>query len=140
MMKDIKYSPKNMWYVASFIRGMSIDEALKQLSFVLKKGAGHVKQTLLEAQEMAVRDHNVEFKSNLWVAESFCSKGQVFKGIRRHARSRHGRVEYKHVHYFVTLEEGEPPKHYYQPYPLEPEQQIDKWIGEMRNRKVISSL
>ena len=58
-----------MWYVASFIRGMSIDEALKQLSFVLKKGAADVKQALLEAQEMAVRQHNVEFKSNLWVGE-----------------------------------------------------------------------
>lgn len=62
-----------MWYVASFIRGMSIDEAIKQLSFVLKKGAGDVKQTLLEAQEMAVTRHNVEFKSNLWVGECFCS-------------------------------------------------------------------
>jgi len=26
-------------------------------------------QVLLEAQEMAVRDHNVEFKSNLWIGE-----------------------------------------------------------------------
>lgn len=67
--ENIKYSPKNMWYISSFIRGMSIDEALKQLSFVLKKGAGDVKQTLLEAQEMAVKDHNVEFKSNLWVGK-----------------------------------------------------------------------
>ena len=58
-----------MWYVASFVRGMSVDEAIKQLSFVLKKGAVDVKQTILEAQEMAVRDHNVEFKSNLWVGE-----------------------------------------------------------------------
>ena len=24
-------------------------------------------QTLLEAQEIAVKDHNVEFKSNLWI-------------------------------------------------------------------------
>jgi len=26
-----------------------------------------VYQVLLEAQEIAVRDHNVEFKSNLWI-------------------------------------------------------------------------
>lgn len=129
-----------MWYVASFIRGMSVDEAIKQLSFVLKKGAGDVKQALLEAKEMAVRDHNVEFKSNLWVAESFCGKGRYFKGIRRHARNRHGRVEYKHVHYFVRLEEGEPPKHFYLPHPLTPEEQLDKWVDGMRKRKVISSL
>lgn len=46
-----------------------MDEAIKQLSFVLKKGAGDIKQTILEAQEKAVKDHNVEFKSNLWVGE-----------------------------------------------------------------------
>jgi len=138
--ENIKYSPKKMWYIASFIRGMSIDEALKQISFVLKKGAGDVKQALLEAQELAVRNHNVEFKSNLWVAESFCGKGRVIKGVRRHAKRRRGRVEYKHVHYFVRLEEGTPPKHYYLPHPKTPEQQIDSWVEEMRKRKVINSL
>lgn len=69
MKTNIKYSPKNMWYVASLVRGMSVDEALKQLSFVLKKGAEHAKNTILEAQQMAVDEHNVEFKSNLWVGE-----------------------------------------------------------------------
>lgn len=58
-----------MHYIANFVRGMSVDEAVKQLSFVLKKGAADVKQTILEAQEMAVKSHNVEFKSNLWVGE-----------------------------------------------------------------------
>lgn len=147
-----------MWYLASFIRGMSVDEALKQLSFNLKKASADIKQTILEAQEMAVRDHNVEFKSNMWIcklfeelksefmlklfilAESFCGKGRVIKGVRRHARARLGRVEYKYVHYFVTLEEGEPPEHFYLPHPLSPEQQLEKWTEEMRNRKVINSL
>lgn len=58
-----------MWYIACLIRGMSVDEALKQLSFVSKKGAVYVKETLLEAQELAVKDHNVEYKSNLWVGK-----------------------------------------------------------------------
>lgn len=160
--KNIKYSPKKMFYVAGFIRGMSIDEALKQLSFVLKKGAGDVKQTLLEAQELAVRCHNVEFKSNLWVgeytlvslydifpnfsafsfctAESFMGKGKVFKGARRHAKGRRGIIEYKHVHYFVRLEEGPPPEHFYLPYPKAPEQQLDEWVESMRKRKVNNSL
>lgn len=129
-----------MWYVATFIRGMSIDEALKQLSFVLKKGASAVKETLLEAQEMAVKEHNVEFKSNLWVVESYCGKGVYFKGVRRHGRGRVGHVEYKHCHYFVKLEEGPPPKHYYLPYPKTPEQQLDDWMETMRKRKIVNSL
>lgn len=51
-----------------------------------------------------------------------------------------GRIEYKFVHYFVRLEEGTPPEHFYLPHPLSPEQQIEKWTNEMRNRKVINSL
>lgn len=46
---------------------MTVDEAVKQLSFINKKGAKFVKETILEAQELAVTRHNVEFKSNLWI-------------------------------------------------------------------------
>uniref|UniRef100_A0AAG5CVR0 Large ribosomal subunit protein uL22m n=1 Tax=Anopheles atroparvus TaxID=41427 RepID=A0AAG5CVR0_ANOAO len=137
---NIKYSPKKMWYVASFVRGMTVDEAVKQLSFIDKKGASYVKEAILEAIEMAVKRHNVEFRSNLWVAESFCGKGRVFKGMRRHARGRAGEVEYKHCHYFVRLEEGAPPQNYYQMPPKTGEQQLDDWLDSMRKRKVISSL
>lgn len=58
-----------MWYVACFVRGMSVDEAVKQLSFLKKKGAAIAKDTILEAQHMAVEEHNIEFKSNLWVGK-----------------------------------------------------------------------
>lgn len=58
-----------MWYIACLIRGMTIDEAIRQLRFVAKKGAVSILETLQEAQEKAVKDHNVEFKSNLWVGE-----------------------------------------------------------------------
>ena len=58
-----------MWYIASMVRGMSVDEAVKQLSFVNKKGAAYVRDTILEAQEIAVKEHNVEYRSNLWVCE-----------------------------------------------------------------------
>lgn len=69
MKKDIKYSPKKMWYIAAFVRGMTVDEAVRQLSFCTKYGATWVRDTILEAQELAVNRHNVEFKSNLWVGE-----------------------------------------------------------------------
>lgn len=66
-MANIKYSPDKLWYIASFIRGMTVDEAVKQLSFVNKKGAKFIKEAILEAQELAVTRHHVEFKSNLWI-------------------------------------------------------------------------
>ncbi|KAF6082143.1 mitochondrial ribosomal protein L22 [Phyllostomus discolor] len=60
-----------MWYLAKLIQGMSIDQALAQLEFSDKKGAQIIKEVLLEAQEMAVRDHNVEFRSNLYIGKIF---------------------------------------------------------------------
>lgn len=45
-----------------------------------------------------------------------------------------------HSHYFVRLEEGQPPKHYYLPAPQTPEEQFENWLKQMRSRKVVSSL
>ncbi|XP_043376692.1 39S ribosomal protein L22, mitochondrial isoform X3 [Chelonia mydas] len=84
--RDIKYSKDKMWYLAKLIKGMSIDQALAQLEFNDKKGAKVIKEVLLEAQEMAVRNHNVEFKSNLYIADSFSGKGHYLKRIRYHGR------------------------------------------------------
>lgn len=58
-----------MWYIACLIRGMTIDEAIRQLRFVQKKGAAFILDTILEAQEKAIKEHNVEFKSNLWIGK-----------------------------------------------------------------------
>ena len=69
MRTNIKYSPDKMWYIASFVRGMSVDEALKQLNFVLKKGAVDVKEVIQEAIEIAQKNHNVEYRSNLWIGK-----------------------------------------------------------------------
>ncbi|XP_046748350.1 39S ribosomal protein L22, mitochondrial [Diprion similis] len=140
MKSNIKYPPKKMWYVAVLVRGMTVDEAVKQLSFVLKKGAEAVKETILEAQQMAVEQHNVEFKSNLWVAESFVGKGLVIKGLRRHARGRPGVIHYRYSHYYVRLEEGKPPENYYLPAPKSKQEMLDDWLTQMRKRKITSSL
>ena len=42
----IKYPAKKLWYPAFMIRGMSIDEAIKQLSFHKLKGAEVIKQVI----------------------------------------------------------------------------------------------
>lgn len=69
MKKNIKYSPFKMYWVACLVRGLTVDEALRQLSVCPKKGATYARDTILEAQEMAIKHHNVEFQSNLWVGK-----------------------------------------------------------------------
>ncbi|XP_050542165.1 39S ribosomal protein L22, mitochondrial [Daktulosphaira vitifoliae] len=137
---NIKYSPKKMWYVACFVRGMSVDEALKQLPLVGRKGATIVRDTILEAQKLAVEKHHVEFKTNLWIAESFCTKGPVIKGLRRHARVQLGEVMYRYCHYFIRLEEGEPPENYYYSWPKTGPELLAQYIDEIRDRRIESSL
>ncbi|KAJ8297765.1 hypothetical protein KUTeg_024296 [Tegillarca granosa] len=127
-----KYSPDKLWYTAKMIRGMSIDEALKQLSFDKHKGAKIIKEALLEAQEMAVRDFNVEFKSNLWIESSNTGKGKVVKGI---TKKNPGIIHYRYSHYFVRLREGTPPKDYYPRRPTGYEKMED-YIKEQRSRRI----
>ncbi|TNN69119.1 39S ribosomal protein L22, mitochondrial [Liparis tanakae] len=100
------------------IQGMSIDQAIAQLEFNDKKGAKIMKEVgggafpfvLEEAQEMAVKNHNVEYKSNLYVAESFSGKGKYLKRIRYHGRGMCGIMDRVNCHYFVKLVEGSPPR------------------------------
>ncbi|CAD7691172.1 unnamed protein product [Nyctereutes procyonoides] len=101
MSGQIKYSKDKMWYLA-----------LAQLEFSDKKGTQIIKEILLEAQDMAceiVRDHNVEFRSNLYIAELTSGRGQYLKFIRYHGRGFFEIMEKVYGHYFVKLVEGPPP-------------------------------
>ncbi|KAK2872966.1 hypothetical protein QQF64_017300 [Cirrhinus molitorella] len=134
--RQIKYSKDKMWYLAKLIKGMTIDQALTQLEFNDKKGAKIIKEVLLEAQDMAVRNHNVEYKSNLYIAESFSAKGKYLKRIRYHGRGMFGIMDKVHCHYFVKLVEGVPPK-------VEQKTGFDQakeYVEQLRNRTIIHSL
>ncbi|CAB1352477.1 unnamed protein product [Coregonus sp. 'balchen'] len=122
--RQIKYSKDKMWYLANM------------LEFNDKKGAKIMKEVLLEAQEMAVRNHNVEYKSNLYVAESFSNKGKYLKRIRYHGRGMFGIMDKVHCHYFVKLVEGHPPK---------AEQktgfdQAKEYVEQLKSRTIIHAL
>ncbi|XP_045895400.1 39S ribosomal protein L22, mitochondrial isoform X3 [Micropterus dolomieu] len=134
--RQIKYSKDKMWYLAKMIRGMSIDEAIAQLEFNDKKGAKIMKEVLLEAQEMAVKNHNVEYKSNLYVAESYSGKGKYLKRIRYHGKGMFGIMDKVYCHYFVKLVEGSPPK-------TEEKTSFDQakeYVQNLKNRTIIHSL
>ncbi|NXO29146.1 RM22 protein, partial [Cisticola juncidis] len=135
--REIKYSKDKMWYLAKLIKGMSIDQALAQLEFSDKKGAKVIKEVLLEAQEMAVRKHNVEFKSNLHIAESQTGRGRYMKRMRYHGKGMFGMMKISRCHYFVKLVEGPPP-------PPEPPrtgfEQAKEYVQQLRNRTLVHTL
>lgn len=137
--ENIKYSPKKMWYVTKFIRGMNIDEAVKQLKFMPHKGAQVAAEVLLEAQEIAVREHNFEFKSNMWIEEALCTKGLTIKGLRKHARMRFGKVTHFYCHLMIKLTEGDAPVHFYRPE-KDGNDLIKDFYDELRSRKIPQGL
>lgn len=120
---------------------MDVDEALRQLAYVKMKGASYVAEVLEEARQVAIQEHNFEFRSKMWIAESFVAKGVVFRGMRKHARMRFGEVRYFHCHYLVRLVEGEAPEHYLpsqapQPRLLSGEERIEQHIDKLRRRRI----
>ena len=61
----------------------------------------------------------------------------MLKSFRKHARGRMGVIHYRYSHIHVTLEEGEPPKdenYYYRE--LSPDEKLQQWIEDLRNRRV----
>jgi len=137
MRDNVKYTHKKMWHIAQFVRGLSVDEAIKQLNFINKKGAFIAAEVIEEARQLAIKEHCVEFGSNLWVSESFATKGQRVKGMRRHARMRMATVNYDFMHYYVRLEEGQPPKDYWGSYhrPFNQHKMLEEWVANHRERK-----
>ncbi|XP_033742292.1 39S ribosomal protein L22, mitochondrial-like [Pecten maximus] len=131
---NIKYSRDKLWYTAGMIRGMTIDEAIKQLSFSPHKGAHIVLEVLKEAQQIAVEDHNVEFKSNLWIEESFVNSAMKIKYMTGSKR-----VNLSSCHYYVRLSEGKPPKHYFEPEKTG-YQKMEEYIKNQRERNIKWSL
>uniref|UniRef100_A0A8D1C5V9 Large ribosomal subunit protein uL22m n=1 Tax=Sus scrofa TaxID=9823 RepID=A0A8D1C5V9_PIG len=134
--RQIKYSKDKMWYLAKLItRNEKFNSVLVQgqpyecLSSLFK--------VLLEAQDMAVRDHNVEFRSNLYVAESTSGRGQYLKRIRYHGRGRFGIMEKVFCHYFVKLVEGPPPP---REAPKTAVAHAREYIQELRNRTITHAL
>lgn len=136
---NVKTSPKKMWYAMKFVRGMNIDEAIKQCRFMPFKPAQLTANVLEEARDKAIKDHNFEFKSNMWIEDARCVKGLVIKGVRKHARMRFGEVRYFYSHVLIKLTEGEPPKHYYRP-PDDGYDLIKRFYDDLRSRKIDQGL
>ena len=93
----------------------------------------------MEAQELAVKEHNIEFKSNLWISYSLASDALKVKGIRKHMGTRMGLITYKYSHYYVRLEEGKPPANYASEYDIY-ESRAKSYIEKLRKRSIFLSI
>ncbi len=88
---------------------------------------------------MAVKEHNIEYKSNLWVSYSTATSALKVKSVRKHMGTRMGVVSYKFSHYYVRLEEGKPPVNYNQVAETY-ENRAKEYIEKLRNRSIFLSI
>ncbi|XP_039250969.1 large ribosomal subunit protein uL22m-like [Styela clava] len=107
----IRHSPKKMWYTHKSVQYMNIDEALKNLETLPYKAAKIIAEVLKEAQEEAVTNHNVEFKSNLHIADSFVLPSGSRKIPRYHGKGYMHWNKSRFCHYYVMLREGQAPEY-----------------------------
>ncbi|XP_052792537.1 39S ribosomal protein L22, mitochondrial-like [Mya arenaria] len=135
----IAVTPKKMWYPAFMVRGLSIDEAITQCEFSKKAAPKIIKDVLIEAQERAIKFFNVEYKSNLWIADSFVERCDYMESLVRRSRGGIRKIKYEYSNYYVRLREGQPPKHYYAPR-LTGNEQLEEYIKEQRNRRIYNGL
>lgn len=125
-----------MWYICSFVKGMSIDEAYKQLAFIHKKSARLMEDALREAQGKILAEGIIEFKSNMWIGECYAIRGVILKGIRKRARRAPGVIRCFHSHLFLALVEGPPEKNFFIPSPMSNKEKLEAYIERLRLRRI----
>lgn len=61
--------------------------------------------------------------------------------MRKHAKGRTGEIRYMYCNYYLTLEEGKPPKNYYHyKEPKSKQELLQEYKEGLRMRRVINSL
>ena len=135
--KDIRYTAKKMYQVSRLIINMNIDEAITRLGRIENKAAEVIREVLLEAQELAVDDHNVEFKSNLHIVESFATPEGHIPFVIYHVRGARKKGRMRFVNYYVKLREGAAPP----PTPqITALQSAQHYLQSLRNRTIQDGL
>jgi len=87
----LRISPQKLNLVAGMIRGMSVNNALTQLSFSSKRISDDVKKALQSAIANAENNHNLNVDS-LYVKEAYVGKNIVMKRMHTRGRGRSARV------------------------------------------------
>ncbi len=97
-----RISPQKCRLVADAIRGKSVDEALRTLTFTPKKSARIVKKVLESAIANAEHNDGADI-DELKVASIFVDVGPSMKRMRARAKGRGNRIVKRTSHITVTV-------------------------------------
>lgn len=102
--KHIKASPRKVRLVVDVIRGLRVDQAIDQLTFVQKKATGSIEKLVKSAIANAL--NNFELKEdNLFVKEIRVDEGPTMKRWQPRARGRACPIRKRTSHVSIVLGE-----------------------------------
>jgi large subunit ribosomal protein L22 len=99
-----RISPQKCRLIADVIRGKSVDEALRTLSFTPKKGARIVKKVLESAIANAEHNHGADI-DELKIATIEVNEAPTFGRYRARAKGRGARITKRNSH--ITIRVGD---------------------------------
>lgn len=105
-LKHLRTSPRKVRLVADLIRGMTVEEAEKQLRFSTKKASVPILKLLNSAIANAKQNANLA-KENLYIAKIVVEVGRTLKRWRPRAMGRAARIMKRTSHIILSLEQKE---------------------------------
>lgn len=97
-----RISPQKCRLVADVIRGKHVDEALRTLAFMPKKGAGIVRKVLESAIANAEHNHGADI-DELKVATIEVNEAPTFGRYRARAKGRGARITKRNSHITIRV-------------------------------------
>ncbi|MDD5206380.1 MAG: 50S ribosomal protein L22 [Deltaproteobacteria bacterium HGW-Deltaproteobacteria-21] len=101
----VRVSPRKVRLVMDEIRGMKVDEALKQLSYSPQKGAAILKKLIDSAVANATANADIDVDT-LFVKRIFADEGPTWKRFSPRAQGRATRIRKRSSHLTVVLDEA----------------------------------
>ena len=103
-LKYARISPQKCRLVANIIRGKSVDDALRALTFSPKKSAGILKKILESAVANAEHNHGADI-DELKIATVEVNEAPTFKRFRARAKGRGARIK-RNSHITIRVGDG----------------------------------
>lgn len=137
----IRMSPKKIRLVLDLIRGLDVEDALRQLQFTNKAAVGPITKLLNSAIANATNNFNLE-KSNLFIKEIRADDGPTLKRWKPRAFGRATPIRKRMAHISIVLDEKVASKEIKKkkqeigaPMKIEDLGKIDKETEKLRNKE-----
>ena len=102
--KNYRQAPRKVRLITTLIKGKKVDEALRMLNNLVKRGSLPVKKVLVSAISNAVKNDG-KVEENLFVKEARVDDGLILKRMMPRARGQGKPILKRTSHILITLTE-----------------------------------